>query len=378
MQRLLALAAVCLACQSFAPAALAKDRSLRTENVFLIISDGLRWQEVFRGAEEALLNQTNGGVKNVEALRTNFWRSTPELRRSALLPFFWDEIARSGQLYGNQSQGSVARVINTRKFSYPGYNELLTGWADPRIDSNDKKPNPNVTVFEWLQQKPRFRKRVAAFATWDLFPYIFNRERSQLPIWPAWEPRFEDRSITPPPMLSRLLRDTTPIFEGVILDSFAHLAALDHVQRKKPRLVFIGFGETDEWAHAGRYDLYLEAAHAVDRSVHELWTAVQAIPQYRGKTTFIISADHGRGSGPSAWKDHGEKVDGAEGVWLAVLGPDSPPFGERFQTSPVTQSQIAATVAALLGEEYQAAFPNAGGPIDDVLGYLSPASAPRK
>src|SRR2546426_7908491 len=115
----LLFAVIALMYLTLPPQALASDR--KTQNVFLIISDGLRWQEVFSGAEEILMTKTNGGVKNVEALRTEFWRQTPEERRQALLPFFWGEIARHGQLYGNPNKGSVARVTNGKKFSYPGY-----------------------------------------------------------------------------------------------------------------------------------------------------------------------------------------------------------------------------------------------------------------
>jgi hypothetical protein len=244
---------------------------------------------------------------------------------------------------------------------------MLTGQGDPRVDSNDKKLNPNVNVFEWLNQNRRFKKRVVAFGTWDDFPYIFNQERSGLPIWPAWEPRFDDHTIRPPALLLKLLSDTTPLFEGMILDSFLFHASLEYIKQKKPRLAFIGYGETDEWAHAGRYDLYLESAHNVDRFVHVLWDTVQQIPQYRGKTTFIISADHGRGSGLTGWKDHGEKVAGAEGIWIAVIGPDTPQLGERHQSAPVTQSQIAATIARLLGEDFKSAFPAAGAPIADLF-----------
>ena len=60
-----------------------------------------------------------------------------------------------------------------------------------------------------------------------------------------------------------MMRDTTPIFHDLILDSFLFRATVDHLQQKRPRLAFVGFGETDEWAHAGRYDLYLESAHNV-------------------------------------------------------------------------------------------------------------------
>src|ERR1051326_515611 len=234
----LAVLLVAYCCSTFAEA---KDPSLKTENVFLIVSDGLRWQEVFGGAEEALMSKTNGGVKEVGQLKTNYWRSTPELRRAPLFPFLWSRVAEQGQLYGNQKQGSVASVTNGKKFSYPGYNEMLSGHGDPRIDSNDKKPNPNVTVFEWLEHQPRVRHRVVAFGTWEVFPYIFNCERSGIPIWPPWEARFDDKSIQVAPLLRSLVQDTTPVFEDVTLDAFLFHAALSHIEDKKPRLAFIGF-----------------------------------------------------------------------------------------------------------------------------------------
>ena len=367
-----ALTAFC--CFAFLPGAHAGERLLKTQNVFLIISDGFRWQELFNGAEMDLMTEENGGVKDTNALRAQFWRNTTEERRQALLPFFWDEIARRGQLFGNQNKGSVVTVTNGKKFSYPGYNEILTGAPDPRIDSNDKKPNANVTVFEWLNGRSGLRNRVAVFGSWDVFPYIFNIERSHLPIWPVWESKFGSYEIAPPQFVTDLLRDTTPVWEDLTYDSFLFHAAMDHLKRKQPRLVFVGFGETDEWAHAGRYDLYLTAAHHVDDFVRRLWELAQSLPQYRGKTTFIITADHGRGHGPEDWKKHGEKVADSESDWIAVIGPDTPPAGERAQTEPHTQSQIAATIAALLGEDYRAAFPQSGGPIADVL----PGGAPRR
>ncbi|HET6897782.1 MAG TPA: AP protein, partial [Vicinamibacteria bacterium] len=137
----------------------------RTENVVLITTDGLRWQEVFSGADEALLTK-DAGVADPEALRAELWRDTPAARREALLPFLWQVLAKQGQLFGNADQGHVARVTNGRNFSYPGYNELLSGRADPRIDSNDKKPNPNVTVLEWLNGREAYRGKVAAFCSW--------------------------------------------------------------------------------------------------------------------------------------------------------------------------------------------------------------------
>jgi len=340
----------------------------KTQNVFLIISDGFRWQEVFNGASAGLMNKQNGGVADTNSLSAEFWRGSIEERRAALLPFFWTEIAAKGQLFGNQAKGSVVAVTNGRKFSYPGYNEILTGSGDPRVDSNAKRPNPNVTVFEWLNARPALRNRVAVFGTWDVFPYIFNIERSGLPTWPISETKFAKHEIRVPLWITEILRDTTPMWEDLTYDSFLFHATLDYVKRQHPRLLFVGFGETDEWAHARRYDHYLTAARHVDGFVSRLWITVQSMSQYRDKTTFIITADHGRGSGPADWTDHGEKIEGAEGDWIAVIGPDTPPLGERTQTGRHTQSQIAATIAALFGEDYHAAVPSSGTPITDLFG----------
>jgi hypothetical protein len=341
--------------------------SLKTENVFLIISDGFRWQEVFNGAEGNLLNKTNGGVADPDALKARFWRSTAEARRESLLPFFWTEIARHGQLFGNRAKSSFASVTNGKKFSYPGYNEILCGFGDPRIDSNDKRPNPNETVFEWLSQRGRLRGRVSVFGTWDVFPYIFNVGRSHLTIWPGWEAQFRPQEVQPPKLIGELVQDTLPLGEGMTYDSFLFHVADDYIRRQHPRLVFVGFGETDEMAHAGRYDQYLTAAHNMDDFVRRLWLTTQSMNQYRGKTTFIITADHGRGRGMQGWRDHGEKVEGAEEDWIAILGPDTPALGERENTAPVTTSQIASTIAALLAEDYHHVFPQSGVAIADVM-----------
>jgi hypothetical protein len=67
------------------------------------------------------------------------------------------------------------------------------------------------------------------------------------------------------------------------------------------------------------------------------------------------------------WKDHGVHEKGSENVWIAVIGPDTPALGERTKVAPVTQAQIAATVAALIGKDYRKDVPRAAPAIIDVL-----------
>jgi arylsulfatase A-like enzyme len=94
---------------------------------------------------------------------------------------------------------------------------------------------------------------------------------------------------------------------------------------------------------------------------------VQSVPQYRNKTTLLFATDHGRGEG-ARWTTHGEKVPEAKNVWFVAAGPDTPGTGEQ-RNGVVAQNQIAATAAALLGEDFQSAFPLSGKPITDVVGH---------
>ena len=340
----------------------------KTRNVVLIVADGLRWQEIFTGADGSLLNSKDGGVwDKPDDLRKAFWRDDPAERRAALFPFLWGTVAKQGQIFGNQNKASVGRVTNGMAFSYPGYNEMLTGVPDPRINSNEFGTNPNMTVFEWLNKSPELHGQVAVFATWSTFKDIFNQKRSQLAIQVGWDEPYRG-TITPrEEMLNQLYRETIKLDSEDVYDSFLQPPLLDFVRTKHPRGLFVGYGETDNWAHSGRYDLVLHSAHEFDRYVQQLWETMQAMPDYRDQTTFVITTDHGRGSGLVEWKDHGADQKGSENIWIAVIGPDTEALGERTRTNPVTQAQIAATLAALLGKNYRRDVPTAAPPIEDVL-----------
>lgn len=323
----------------------------KTQNVILVIADGVRWQEVFTGADPILLNDDESKRK--------YWNDDPAARRKLLFPFLWDTVAVHGQLFGNQHAGSVARVTNTMWFSYPGYNELATGAADPRIDSNEYGPNPNVTVFEWLNRKPGFAGKVEIFATWAAFADIFNGKRSGLPVRAGGSLIDANDKSPQGALLNELYRTTTRLYGADPFDSFLHVVVREHLRTHKPRVMFIGYGDTDNWQHMGRYDNFLATAHSFDAYMAELWQQIQSSADYKDRTTLIISTDHGRGSGPEEWKDHGTGQKGSENIWIAVIGPDTAPLGERHAVPAVTQSQIAATVAALVGEDFRAFNPAA-------------------
>ena len=343
----------------------------KTQNVIVVMIDGMRWQEVFRGADPELIKTVGpdglpAGKYRTAYAEKAYARATPAESRAAIMPFVWGEMAAHGQVFGNRDLGSDSHVTNGFNFSYPGYNETLTGWGDPRIHSNDNIPNPNVTVFEWLNRKPELHGHVAAFGAWEDFNGIFNKDRCGFPVNASYDPLTEMPATPELTLLNRLKQEGIRIWPDEVFDPPMFYTALEYVKYAKPRVLFIGLGETDDWAHADSYAEYLNAAHRSDAYIAALWNLIQGMPEYKDKTTLVVLPDHGRGEG-AKWTGHGQDLPESSQTWMAWLGPDTAPLGERKNAGPVTESEVAATLAALLGEDYHAAVPKSGAPIADVV-----------
>jgi hypothetical protein len=350
----------------FAPPVAARAENTQkaaVRNVLVVTMDGMRWQEVFGGMSSDLLTEKEGGVSDAAKKKSEerFGAATPEDRRAKLLPYIWSVVAKSGQVFGDPSKGSDARVTNGMRFSYPGYNEILSGFPDPRINSNDRIPNPNVTVLEWLNGRPGFNGKVAAFSSWELLPWIVNTERSHLPTNSEGAP-IRDATSDRQRAINEFAADLPPYWSEERADAPTGFGALDYLKKNKPRVLLVMLGETDEWGHGRRYDLYLDSAWRNDRFIRRLWETAQAMSQYSGHTALILATDHGRGSTGENWTSHGAKVPESDQIWMAVMGPGIAPLGAR-EGVKVTQSQIAATIAMLLGEDYNAAQPKAARPL---------------
>jgi hypothetical protein len=344
----------------------------KTKNVIVVMMDGMRWQEVFRGADPDLVKTPGptwiGDPKEMATqAETLYLRPTKLERRQTLMPFLWGVMAANGQIFGNRDLGSDSHVINGLNFSYPGYSETLTGIADPRVNSNDNVPNPNPTVFAWLNAKPDFAGRVAAFGAWGVFTGIFDSGKCGFVVNAGYDPLTSIPRSPTLELLNALKAESPRIWSDESFDSLPFHTAVEYLKAEKPRVLFVGLGEPDDWAHAGSYPEYLISAHLNDDYIRQLWELVQSMPEYRDQTTLIVLPDHGRGEG-SEWTTHGQKIPASMQTWMAFMGPDTAAQGERGQGTLVTESQVAATVAALLGEDYHAAVPRSGTAILDVLG----------
>ena len=331
----------------------------KTENLIIITTDGLRWQELFAGMDSAIANNARFHEGDSSYIFETYWDNDPGERRKKLLPFLWTTIAEQGQVYGNRNMGCNVNNANPYWFSYPGYSEIMTGFADTAINRNSYPANPHVTVLEYLNKQPKLRNRLAAFGAWNAFDRILNEERSGIPVFNAFD-AFGGKSPTAnEKLLNRLNKEAyKPWLADECLDVFTHHAAMEWLKIRKPKVLYIAYGETDEWAHSGKYRSYLDAARQVDQWIREIWDFVQKDPQYKNKTTLFITTDHGRGDKiKEEWTSHGSDIAGAGEIWLAVLGPDSPYRGELSGNIQLYQVQFAQTIAKLLGYTYEAKHP---------------------
>ena len=323
-------------------------------NIFIITLDGFRWQEVFTGADSVLINNEKY-TPDTATMKSLYWSTDAEGRRKKLLPFFWNVISTKGQLYGNRNYANNVNVANPYSRSYPGYNEIFTGHTDLSISSNSKNRNPNINVLEYLNGKESFKGKVAAFTSWDVFPYILNGQRSHLLINSGYE-KMNDRDAQID-LIQQVQEEAVYDKTSTRHDQLTFLTAKEYIRTRRPKVVFIGLGETDEAAHDKRYDLYLEKAAEADRFLAELWHYVQTTPGYKDNTTFIITTDHGRGKNAGNWCDHGMFIAGSSQTWLAVIGPTITPAGEIKQEQQLYQKQLAQTIATLLGETFETTQP---------------------
>ncbi|MCF8716009.1 sulfatase-like hydrolase/transferase [Joostella atrarenae] len=323
----------------------------KEQKIVLITLDGLRWQELFTGADEKLVNN-KAYVSNTEGLKKMFWENTPKLRREALFPFLWDYVAKNGQLHGNRDKGSKVNLTNSMWFSYPGYNEILTGNADDKnIKSNDKIYNPNTTILELLNSTNDFKGEVAAFGSWDVFPYIINDKRSGVPVNAGF--RNAEGDLTDREKFLNQLQSEIPSPWGTVrLDAFTHHFAKEYMKSKHPKIVYVAYGETDDFAHDGDYEAYLKSAHTTDSFIKDLWEFTQEDEFYKDNTTFIITTDHGRGTHPlETWKSHGSDINGADEVWILAFGKNASALGEVKIEEQLYSNQVAPTILKILGVE---------------------------
>lgn len=337
----------------------------RTRNIVMISIDGYRWQELFSGADSALIFDRKFTKQDQATMVRKYWGTSKEERRRKLMPFFWNKIANEGQLYGNRDHGNLVNVRNRYRFSYPGRSEALCGYYDPEINSNNYPDNPNENVLEFVNRQEGFEGQVVTFSSWEALSRILNRDRNKMLVNVPGE-NLEGSALSDMQLLSNELQRYLPerFGSGSRDDVHTYALAKSYVKARHPKIIHLDFGDTDNYGHAGQYDSYLDAAHYLDAMIGALWEDMQADDFYKNNTTFLIYPDHGRGTNKN-WTSHGFWATRSGETWLLALGPDTPADGEMKAKMQIYQDQFAQTMANLLGFKFEANHP-VGEPIQTI------------
>lgn len=326
------------------------------DNIIIVTTDGFRWQELFMGADSTIMFNPSY-VADTSLMRQFYWADSEEERRKKLMPFTWNFISQNGQIWGNRKYNNDVSIENPYRLSYAGYNEILTGYTDLSIITNKPRNNRNENVLYFLNKIPEFIGKVAMFGSWKLFANIVRGKSSGITLNAGHRP-FDEQYISE---TIDAVNEVQAFSEDRHLptrsDLLTFTMATEFMRMKHPKVVHIGFGETDEYAHHAAYDMYLNQANMFDKMLSDLWTIIQRDEFYRNKTMLFITTDHGRGNKSSTWMKHGTFIKGSDETWMMQMGPGIEALGEVKHQNLIRHTQFARAIAGYLGYRFTAPHP---------------------
>ena len=238
------------------------------------------------------------------------------------VPNLWNRLRPLGTIYQN--------FLNKEQtYTTPGNNTLVNGaWAfAPNIGTTMELRAQAPTIFEYYRQaNPAVRpqktwvvagKANVRHAEYSLHPFYGQDYGAEL-----WWTHDGDNA-------------TWAKMQQVIADYH-------------PTLVFLHLGEVDHAGHTGDWITYTTAIRNADRIVGELWTLLQSDPAYSGRTTLIVTSDHGRHDDDhGGFQHHGGICDGDKRVPFLAVGPDI--RAGLVVTRTAEQIDIAPTIGQIMG-----------------------------
>ena len=327
------------------------DAASPARNLVLVTLDGVRVQEFFGGLDEALAQRDAlDEYSEIATARERYDAGSPQARRLKLWPNLWGRLAPQGIVLGNPAHGNSVQVQNAVAWSSPGYVEMLTGAPRAEVVDNALVHYPYTTALEHAHQALGLEfQRTALIGAWDGFntaaasradAFLMVGGHGTVPA-PFSTPEID--------LVAGLRANVLGLWEEGSDQWLTWVMAREYLTVRQPRILWLALGSTDDWAHADRYDRYLEALHQQDRIIGELWDLLQSMDAYRDTTTLLITTDHGRGRTGEDWAEHDIAIPGSSDIWLFAIGPDTPAAGEVTTPGETFQGQLAATMLEALG-----------------------------
>ncbi|MDB4969683.1 MAG: uncharacterized protein JWN44_5372 [Myxococcales bacterium] len=340
----------------------------RTRNVVIVTIDGVRWQEIFGGIDVA--RARNAGMSACDVVEGA--ELTPNLHR---------HFAGGGVVIGAPGYGEM--IASGPNFvSLPGYEEIFTGRASS-CTSNSCDHIAETTLVDELREELQLSvEQIAVITSWPTIERAAAADDHAITMSVGRHGGATRDLLRVTARASRILddggdADAYPGWLGYRADRYTAALALDYIVARRPRFMFIGLGDTDEYAHRRNYAGYVSALRAADEVVGELMDRLATLGEYGRETTVIVTTDHGRAAN---FASHGGDAPESRRVWLFAAGGAVPALGFADGSRVTRLADIAPTVRRWMGLHADSAG-GAGSPVAELLPTELPgsllASAPR-
>ncbi len=274
--------------------------------VVLVVLDGARWQDVFVGADPRL-----AALARVSPAKADL-----------LMPHLHALVADRGAAVGAPGEGPPMVASGPNFVSLPGYNEIFSGRSPTRCKDNDCPQTEVPTVADEVLSVSERPGDVAVITSW---PKI-ERASSAAPasfVLSAGKARTLHAELLRDDDLTRLWlyagaeAPAYPGYDDYRPDVYTAEIALRYLEIRRPRFLFIGLGEPDEYAHRDDYAGYLASLRKSDDVIGALFEALDRMGTRGQRTTVIVTADHGRGRD---YRVHGKAYPESNRVWMVAAG----------------------------------------------------------
>ncbi len=310
----------------------------RTESaVVLVVLDGVRWQEVFGGVDRTLARQ--------HGLSPAPWGTA-----RALMPNIQQLLDSDAMAIGAPGHGAEMATGGPQHISLPSYREIFTGKVDTACQSNDCAQLLGRTVADDVYDASG-PEDVAVIASWPTIARAASAQPSRFILSTGRKLIGREEVLRADPIVASLLDagEHTTAYPGegdYRPDALTERIALRYLAVARPRFMFVGLGDADEYGHRNDYRAYLGALHESDGFVGELETVLDRMGARGRHTTVVVTTDHGRAYN---FRDHGTWHPESGRVWLVASGGDVGGRGLVASSRRHTLLDVAPTVRALLG-----------------------------
>jgi hypothetical protein len=307
-----------------------------TRNLVLVAIDGTRWQEIFRGVDPELARPAR----------------VPLLSAAELLPHIHRRLIEGGIAVGAPGIGAPMSASGPEYVSLPGYQELLGGRPASACTSNHCSAVDRPTLLDRARASLRLSlEEVAAISSWERLERATSIDNRTI-VLSAGRHHGPTRDHLRVNACAGALLDQAAgasAYPGHVdyrPDRYTAALALEYVSERRPRLLFVGLGDTDEFGHAHDYRGYLLSLMQLDRFIGQLFERLDGLGRYGAETTVLLTTDHGWSRDFEA---HGSSAPESARVWLLAGGGAVPARGPVAAGRNHPLAAVAPTALALLG-----------------------------